>query len=518
MKTIKLKLFILLLMGTLSATAQQKLTKFTKSVNANKEVKINLNTSHTNIEVDTWNKDLVEVEAYIEGEKMSKEDLEKELKNWNITLNGSGDEVTIESKGIGNSWNVVGGDYDFDFNFDTDAMRELEFELAPLPDMPPIPGIPALPEMPVFPEMPGMPVMPPMPELPELPKGIGAVNFDYDAYKKDGEKYLEKWSKEFEDAYGKEYKEKMKAWGREFGKTDFKEYSKKMEEWGEKFGKEYGEKFGKDYEKKMEEWGKKFEETWGKEYEKKMEAWGEKYGKQMEERAQAMEARQEAMRDRQDHMRDRQEHLAERRAEIAKRIEEKVNTKVKKTIKIKMPKKAKLNMNVRHGELKFASVLYNVRGDISHSALTATNIDGSKTSINVSYSPVLITNWNLGELKLNFVDNAQIANVNRLVLSSNSSNIDINSLAGNAVIDGSFGELAVNTILPTFNNLNIVLENSEAFVMLPKTDYNLQYKGSRSKLKHPKNKTITASTFSTGDMTSGKTIVVNAKFSEVTMQ
>src|SRR5690606_20178796 len=124
-------------------------------------------------------------------------------------------------------------------------------------------------------------------------------------------------------------------------------------------------------------------------------------------------------------------------------------------------KKAKLNMNVRHGELKFASVIYNLRGDISHSTLTANSIDGSKTSINVSYSPVLITNWNLGELKLNFVEKAQIENVNRLVLSSNSSNIGINSLMGNAVIDGSFGELEINNILQSFNNLNIVLENSE---------------------------------------------------------
>lgn len=511
MKHLKMIVTLLLLVGTLSATAQ-KVTKFTKTVNANKEVKINLNTSHTNIEVDTWSKDQVEVEAYIEGEKMYKEDLENELKNWNITLSGSGDEVTIESKGTGNSWNVFGGDNDFDFNFDTDAMRELELAMA---DMPAMPEMPELPEMETFPEMPEMPQMP---ELPELPNGIGAVNFDYDAYKKDGEKYLDKWSKEYEDQYGKEYKEKMKDWGRKFGKTDFEAYSKKMEAWREKFGKEYGEKFGKDYEKKMEAWGKRFEETWGKDYEKKMEAWGEKFGREMEEHAHAMEARQDAMRDRQDHMKDRQEHLAERREELAKRIEEKVNTKVKKTIKIRMPKKAKLNMNVRHGELKFASVLYNVRGDISHSALTATNIDGSKTSINVSYSPVLITNWNLGELKLNFVDKAQIDTVNRLVLSSNSSNIDINSLAGNAVIDGSFGELSVNNILPSFNNLNIVLENSEAFVVLPKTEFNLQYKGSRSKLKHPKNKTVSTTTFSSGDLASAKTIVINAKFSEVTMQ
>ncbi|MEJ6791904.1 MAG: hypothetical protein QNK89_03985 [Lacinutrix sp.] len=32
-----------------------------------------------------------------------------------------------------------------------------------------------------------------------------------------------------------------------------------------------------------------------------------------------------------------------------------------KTIKIKMPKKAKLKLNVRHGELKMASVMQNIK-------------------------------------------------------------------------------------------------------------------------------------------------------------
>ncbi|MCB0445843.1 MAG: hypothetical protein KDC68_09380, partial [Gelidibacter sp.] len=242
----------------------------------------------------------------------------------------------------------------------------------------------------------------------------------------------------------------------------------------------------------------------------------------MKDREAAMRDRQEALeagaKERQEAMRDRAEAIKERREAIERSIENKVNTKIKKTIKIKMPKKAKLNMNVRHGELKFASVITNLKADISHSALVANSIDGSQTSINVSYSPVLITNWMMGELKLNYVEKAQIETVNRLVLSSNSSNVSINDLTGNAVIDGSFGELDINKIAETFSNLNLVLENSEALLILPKTAFNLQYKGNRSKLKHPKNKTSTTSSFSTGDLMSGKTIVVNAKFSEVMMQ
>src|SRR5690606_38529024 len=144
----------------------------------------------------------------------------------------------------------------------------------------------------------------------------------------------------------------------------------------------------------MEAWGKDFGEKWEKEYGPKMEAWGEKYAKEMEERTKAIEKRGEAMEKRGQAMEDRQKSLADREESLAKSLESKINTKVKKTIKIKMPKKAKLQMNVRHGELKFASVITNMKGAISHGTLTANDIDGSQTSINVFYSPELIAYWN----------------------------------------------------------------------------------------------------------------------------
>ena len=217
-------------------------------------------------------------------------------------------------------------------------------------------------------------------------------------------------------------------------------------------------------------------------------------------------------------MKEREERIESRQAELERSIENRTG-KVKKTIKIKMPKDAKLKLNVRHGELKFSSVINNLRGDVSYATLVADHIGGSKTSINVSYSPVLINFWDLGELKLNFVDKAQIKTVNRLVLSSNSSNIGIDTITGNAVIDGSFGDLSISNIADTFSNLNIILENSDALIKLPKIDYNLQYKGNRSRLTHPKKKpTETVTTFSTGNLSSPKTIVVNAKYSTVVMQ
>lgn len=508
MKPLKLNMMVFLLCSMLSLTAQQKMNKLSKSINVAKDVTIDLNTSYVQIEIDTWNKNTVEVEAYIESDVLSKDELKKALDNWKVSVEGSGNSVTIGSQGNRSSWD----NYNFDFSFDTDALKELEIQLADLPEMPPMPEIPNM----------EFPPMPAMPALPELPAGMTDVNFDYEAYKRDGEKYLDKWSKEYEAKYGKDYKDKMRAWAKKFGEVDFEAYEKEMEAWGETFGK----KFGKEYETKMEAWSKEFDEKWSKEYKAKMEKWEKEHGKEMEERAKIMEELAKELEERMgerekemaERMKERQDRIESRQAELERSIINRTG-KVKKTIKIKMPKDAKINMNVRHGELKFSSVINNLKGDVSYATLVADHIGGSKTSINVSYSPVLINTWDLGELKLNFVDKANIKTANRLVLSSNSSNIGIDNVTGNAIIDGSFGDLSINNIAETFNNLNIILENSDALIKLPKTDYNLQFKGNRSRLTHPKKKPAeTVSTFSTGNLNSPKTIVVNAKFSTVVMQ
>jgi hypothetical protein len=188
---------------------------------------------------------------------------------------------------------------------------------------------------------------------------------------------------------------------------------------------------------------------------------------------------------------------------------------VKKVIKIKIPKKAKLKTNIRHGELKLSSVIYNMTGDLSHSFFVAENIDGGSTSINVSYSPVIINTWTLGTLNLNFVDKAQIRTVNNLVLNSKSSNINIERLTDTGIIDGSFGDLTISNLTETFKNLNLVLENSDALINLPKgIDYNIYFKGNRSKYNNQPTTQKTIRNVPEGQI-SDRNIMVNAKFSTI---
>ena len=504
--------------------AQKKLSKTSQSIKVNKDVVIDLNTSYVEIEIDTWNKDIVEVEAYIESDKLSKEELELALKAWNLKVEGSNDRVVITSIG-GRSVGLFGEE-----NYAV-LINDLEFELADLPEMPRMPRMPRMPNLPEMPEMPALPEMPQMPELPELPKGVNSISFDYDRYEAEGEKYLTEWSKKYENEGGKELQKSMEAWAKKLNESGYQE---KMSKWGEEYGKRFegkwakdmekwGEKFGEKYGKDMEKWGEEFGEKFGKEWEVKMEAWAERFDKQMEERSkimeergESMEKRGEALEKRDEELAKHHEHLADKRESIlVKRLESGSNSKVKKVIKIKIPKKAKLKTNIRHGELKLSSVINNMRGDISHSFLIAEHIDGSETSINVSYSPVVISTWNLGTLNLNFVDRAQIKNAHNLVLNSKSSNVNIDSLTDTAIIDGSFGDLTISNLASSFKNLNLVLENSDALVNLPKNiDYSLYFKGSRSKYNNKPTTQKTIRNYPVGQ-SSNRNIIVNAKFSSV---
>ncbi|PWK18653.1 hypothetical protein [Xanthomarina spongicola] len=479
MKRIIIGIFFLMVM---SVSAQQKLDKISQSIKVTDQVTLDLNTNHTNIEIDTWNKDIIEIEAYVESSSLSKEELKEYLEAWKIQVEGSNDFVSITSGTDNLPWTLNNTLFD---EQSIVALQDLEFELANMPIVENL--LESL-------NLADMPKMPKMPKLPELPEGMINSDFDYEKFQEEGDAYMEKWSKEYSEKYGDEYAKRMEDWAKQLESSqEMKDFEKKMEAWGEKFGEEFGEKFGKDME------------AWGEQFGKSMELWGEEFGKQMEEQAKLFEENQ-------DEYEELHESLFNSPSDLR-------NLKVKKTIKIKMPKGAKLKVNVRYGELKMVSVINNLKAELSHTSLLANSIDGSQTSINASYSPVTISNWIMGELKLNYVEKAHISTVNRLVLSANSSNINIGTLQGNAIIDGSFGDLIISNISDTFNNLNIVLENSKARVTLPKADYNLQYKGKYSKLKHPKKSSDEVnSSFSTGNLTSNKTIVVNAKYSQVELK
>jgi len=442
--------------------AQTKLEKTNQTIKVTKDVTLDLNTSHCAIELDTWNKDTIEIEAYIEGEKVSKEELQEALKNWKITIDATTNKVSINSTNNRNLWL---SEYHDNNHIGVVDMNEFRHEIVTIPE--------------IYMEHIEIPEIPELPELPELPEGLNNIHFDYDAYKKDGKKYLNKWSEKFDKKFGKEFEQKMEAWGKKFEKQ-----------------------WGKEYETKMKEWGKRFEEK----------------NKHLEEHVALLEER-----------REKREELLEKRHEERETILLKRNTKksnlfdnnskIKKTIKIRIPKKAKVKLNVRHGELNLAANINDLNANISYTKLVANSINGDNTSINASYSPISIQNWAYGKLNLNYVENAIIANVESLIVTSNFSNIEIKKLINNAIIDSSYGDLKILATEDSLTNLNVILQNGDATIVLPNTEHNLLYQGKHSRLKHSKNNSKdNVSIFTDGNANSTKRIVINAKYSTVTMK
>lgn len=533
---IKLKMLAASFFVVLAMSAQERLTKVEQSIKVGKDITLDLNTSYTNIIFDTWNKNTVEIEAYIEGDGLSKEELKQALKDWDVDVDVDGDVISIKTTGAKHAGWAVYQSHDMEAL--NAALKELKFTMADMPDFDfDFDHDVKIPKPPKAPKPPKMPKMPEIPELPELPEGIHSIHFDYEAYQKDGDKYLEKYSKEFEEKYGKDFAKKMEAWGKKFGEQWEADYAAKMQAWGEKFGKEWEEKFGKDYAKKMEAWGERYaqqmerqaerieqqQERREKREEQTMQMQEEQTMQMQEERAKIHVERakmHEKLREEREGLLKAKEKLAkDRRVQVERLIRDKSNSNVIKTIKIKMPKDAKLKVNVRHGELKFAASVDNIKANLSHATLIAESINGSRSSINASYSPIYVTNWNVGELNLNYTEKVELANVRQLVLNSNSSNITIDELLGNAIIEGSIGDLKIMKIGDSFSNLNMALQNTDAVIVLPKVDYALQYKGSQSSFAHPKkNNKSPMTSFSTGDLASNKNIILKTKFSNVVMR
>ena len=465
MKTIKLKTAIIALLCATSTLAQTN--KLNKTFKTNKDVTVNIDARHTQVNVEYWDRNEVQVSAYIEG---GEENKEKALQNWKLDVNGSASEVRI------NSAAAPGGPGDFN-------MASIQAPLARLPEM-----IAPLTEM-IGPMLEGLSGNP-LP--PEFYASIGEINFDYEQYQKDGEKYMQKFEQKMEKNFGKDFEKAMEDWARNFEKDSAlrRKQELKMEAWS------------KDFEKKME--------TWGESFGKDMEAWGEEFGKEMETWAAGIE-------------KEAKEHKARTGENV---IILRDHSSAKKVLKVKMPKSGQLKLNVRHGEVKLAGTTNNLRGEVSHSKFSAAEIAGKNTNFKVAYTPVMIKNWKYGVLNAAYVQDLKIDRAESLKLDSNSSVVHLKELGETGILAGTFGELRIDKVAPGFKNLDITLENSDLVLDLPESAFNFVYNGTNSEVKYPQGLKVTSSNSYdnqklkgyNGNQNAGAAINIHAKFSDVLLK
>jgi len=570
---VKHKIILLaLILMTGSMWAQSQREKLKERFDVSKDVTIDVDTRYVDVVFETWNKNEVSVEAYVEGEGISRVDLNAAANSWELSVSGDRDEIVIRSED----------------SFDAD-WEDLNIDLGNLEEV--IAGSISIVE-PIMKDLVG-PLIEGFTdtELPaEFYKELEKIEFDHKAYEREGRAYLKRYEKEVEKSFGPEFDEAIAKWEKEledkledgdlsfignfadipqwpFGDSksihfntdeyekDKKAYVKKLnkkyntnvsvkevdrwledlEEWGEEFGErmsEWGENFGENFEiwgeefgKSMGKWGENFGENlekafedWGESFGKDMEKWGEDLGRKMEKWAEEHEADFERLKEEDEHG-NKRTHIR------LNHDSDNGGSKVKRKIIVKMPKDAELDLDVRYGKVKVADV-YNPRIKIAHGSLAAVTIDGGETSIDASYSPVRVNSWKEGSLTTNHVKECVLNTVGNIVLNSSSSNVIINALNGSGIISGSFGQLSISKIGADFGNLNAILENSEMVLELPATAFNFSYNGDRNDIFIP-NKLETKST-KTGNTeiingyhrsrNTPNLITISAKYSDVVLK
>ncbi len=468
MKIFRLNYVILWLLCCTTAIAQTK--KLDKSFKTNANVTVNVDATHTNIVVEHWDRNEVQVEALLDGQKMSEEAMNKALKDWKLDLSANAGEVTIRSTG----GMVINKHID---------MASLQEPLSKLPEM-----MAPIQQMigPLLESISGNPLP------PQFYESMGNLNFDYEAYRKDGDKYLEKFEKKVEKNFGKDFEKSMEEWAAKFEKDSamWKSKAIKIEKMGEKFEKDM--------------------EAWGEEFGKSMEAWGEKFGKDMEAWAENIEKEVEA-----------KYGESGNKVIVLNR-----GSKAQKTIKVKIPKEGQVKLNVRHGDVKLSGNVKNLRGELSHSKLSANRLSGDRTDLKVAYSPVNIKQWDYGVLKASYVQDFEIAKAGSIKLTSNSSDVIIKELAKEGIFRGTFGELVIEKVNNNFESLDIVLENSDLKLDLPDVAYSFNYSGNKSQVKYPGDLSIKSTkSYDTQKLTgfnrnknANATISINASFSDVILK
>ncbi len=475
--------------------AQQKLSKLTQTIKTDKNTEIVVNTSHVNLEMDTWNKNYIEIEAEIESDNLDKEALKDALEDWDLDIDVNNNKITITSQEAGGRYfNNTQSILD-----DTShLLEELEINLSEMPiiEMENF-------EFSEFPEFPEMPEIPELPELPELKDGNYSFSFDVEKYKSKGDKYLKEWSKDFSSKYGETYKKQMEAWAKKVSQMDLDSYKVKIKKYTDD-NQARVTKLKRSKAKRLEALEKGKQER---------QLLLNKKRKELSERRKAKHSELRKLHEK----RSEKEHKVligtlgnSGRATIFKSRSN--NENVIKTLKIKVPKKAKIKLDVQHGELILSSTLTDLQANLAYTKLNANRINGANTSINTSYSNVKVNHWLKGYLNLNHVQEATINTVDVLKLKSNASHVTINDLLEKGDIDHKFGDLTIKHILDNFKTLQITVQGSDALIGLPANNYNLIYTGEQSKFN---NQRINKKQVNKNNDGNEQTIKVDAKFSNV---
>jgi len=447
MKTYTYNITAFLLLFALTLQAQIFDKKIIENFKVNSDVEIVINAAHMDVDIETWNRNEVAVEAVMEVEGVDENEAKKILKQWKFEALGNNTKVKISS--LSNDMHFdFNGDFDFDFpeiEFPHFEMPNIEFE---------------------FPEI----AFPEMPEMPEF-------EFDYQLYKNDS-------------TYLKRYKFEVQKQVEEFKNSDWKKQLDSMRN-----SPEFKNQI-EEYKNAAKEMAKEVKELRN----------SEEFKHSLEDAKKAAEKARIHVLENRDEILERVKIVKEaNKAAMAelKRMKESgeldslknysenvyfnystnknSKVKIKKYLKIKVPKKATFDLNVRHGKVNIPESNKKMSANMSYGNFVGGVITGTKNELMFANSPVEIETINSSNITLKNVPNATFGTFENSNLFSNSSEVAIDQVGTDVILNQKFGNIVVKKIIPLFKNLNLNFDYTKATIPLEKIDANYSLNTNKSR-------------------------------------
>ena len=394
--------------------AQKFDKKYTENFKVNKDVLLAINANNADINVTTWNKNEVAVEAIITVEGLSKKEAQKYLNGWDFEALGNSKKVSIKTHG---DKFVYFGDSSFNFDFDMPevVIPDMNFDF----DMPEI----NIPEI-VIPDI--------KIDFQNIWDGIDNMDFDEDDEKSFS--FISKGKNKTVVIKSKKDWEKFKK------SDDFKELKKSLRVSVDRAK----ERIGKIDKKKI-----KAEIAKARVAVKKINK--EKLQKSLAKAKVAIEKMKIKM---------AKNYKNGENIFIIENDDSKKKVKITKKIIIKVPKNATFDLNTRHSKVKLPKG--KTSGKVSYGTFNSDGLQGG--DLKIYYAPVDINTLNACTLFLNNVTDAKLASVTNTVLNTNSSGVKIINVNNKVNLTSKFGELLLSKIVSGVNDFKLNLNFSDAIV------------------------------------------------------
>ncbi|PCI35587.1 MAG: hypothetical protein COB60_02390 [Flavobacteriaceae bacterium] len=390
------------------------------SFKVSKNAVLEINANHTDVIIETWNKNTVAIEATIEVEGLPKEKAKSIIQAWEFEALGNKNKVQITSKS-GDRMFIEYGNFDFKFeNFDfpeididLEALSKIEFRTIKIPDI----DIEKL-------------------NLPEIPDLKILEDFNFSNYKKDS-------------SYAKEWKERVRDVVDELQHSDWRIQVDSLRN-------------STEFKHQMERLKMEMKTL-------KINLQNEKERIFIDKKA-LKEALEIANKQSKKAMIVHKRHWTKSKRDSLKSTVEKStrreirirgnssNAAVKKRLKIKVPASMKFDLNIRHGKVKLPKGANHVSATISYGEFISEGLGEGAHHININHGPVQIESINSGSISLKNVPYAWFGTFSNASMFVNSGEVTIDRIGENCSLNQKFGKLSIHQLAKDFKQLNVVLD------------------------------------------------------------